>query len=957
MSETNETKPRQTPQPVLNAQAALAQLRAQDAELAARIATLLPGYAVRMDQRGEDTSVEALIAAAQRGPAALKEVFAQAAAPLTLPERYAKWIADTRKSEQLPQSHAHPNGDLNGYNTFTDEFAMRAMFPATGLYTHAMVTSHAGGMTRYRDFQERSYKMMSEPDAHKQLEMARALVTNAEPRLALHFFDCLARMRKFELLANLLPAASHLFDEEHGLVSFKQSIMLYAALHTLPHSEPFLMQLLRMNQSQDTITVQHLILRIATATGLSEAATNEILDMQAPSMQDGNWLEIATRVTANDTLVRKAISRLGPDCSRTISAQEIHKAAQSFTAIRSPQTLDEVFKHPVFSEISWAEMLYKNAADMSPEAIQLITKGLAPGWEQQIDLDRLKTSFLNIDSARAFLACLSPGYIQANIQVLVRRGAEQNNHPDKTAGGPFLQALAELPAFAQLPVFETLSRQSCYEHQTQSMIRLLNCMSHEQLKQLSEEQRGALMRMNKYNYGIAVPLALSGPCTQDDKNKALQSAAEHIEGDDTAVHAAYLLVKYGADVSALPQETRPQIAEQHKALDHWQRLTRNLPPNGLLQYDPAPFKAPLFADIVAIMKTEKYTGAAAHHYAYRATALFQSGERVLQYLQKWGDANSRQPLHNLLQKIEIPRGDLRNVNLNDWGDAALRHGPQMAKLVKFCKDIPSPARSDDGASWSLTKTREIAAQYVYARGSEHRALAALCHKHSVTERSFNTALDIIARTPVHQKNLPALDIAGKDFDMPNAHFRLLDSSDIRGLFLGELTDCCQSIGAAGDKCATHGFTSPNGGFYVIETDKGEIIGQTWAWRGEEGELVFDSLEMLKGRVSPQQWYELMTQVVKHISDRKAQHGITAFMLGTSGETPSSFASIYPRAAGEQPYLSHAMRAAGTPQPEKPKRQQEPAKPRDYAGYRDSKEQYIIWQKPETKAPARATKPK
>jgi len=76
-------------------------------------------------------------------------------------------------------------------------------------------------------------------------------------------------------------------------------------------------------------------------------------------------------------------------------------------------------------------------------------------------------------------------------------------------------------------------------------------------------------------------------------------------------------------------------------------------------------------------------------------------------------------------------------------------------------------------------------------------------------------------------------------------FRKLDDHDVRGPFLGLYTDCCQHLHNAGSSCAKAGWRDPESGFYIIEKG-GEIIAQSWAWRGRDGELCFDSIEGLGG---------------------------------------------------------------------------------------------------------------
>jgi hypothetical protein len=74
-------------------------------------------------------------------------------------------------------------------------------------------------------------------------------------------------------------------------------------------------------------------------------------------------------------------------------------------------------------------------------------------------------------------------------------------------------------------------------------------------------------------------------------------------------------------------------------------------------------------------------------------------------------------------------------------------------------------------------------------------------------------------------------------------FRKLDDFDKRGPFLGLMTDCCQHLHNAGASCAKAGWRDPESGFYIVEKN-GNIVAQSWAWRGKNGELCFDSIEGL-----------------------------------------------------------------------------------------------------------------
>ena len=76
--------------------------------------------------------------------------------------------------------------------------------------------------------------------------------------------------------------------------------------------------------------------------------------------------------------------------------------------------------------------------------------------------------------------------------------------------------------------------------------------------------------------------------------------------------------------------------------------------------------------------------------------------------------------------------------------------------------------------------------------------------------------------------------------------RALDLSDDRDIALaarlGELTNCCQRLDAAGETAMMHGFLNPDAGFWVIEDKDGNIKAQAEIWKTKNGDLVFDNIE-------------------------------------------------------------------------------------------------------------------
>ena len=376
-------------------------------------------------------------------------------------------------------------------------------------------------------------------------------------------------------------------------------------------------------------------------------------------------------------------------------------------------------------------------------------------------------------------------------------------------------------------------------------------------------------------------------------------------------------------VFEFPTPENKALYEKYKeTILRWKKIAHRPAPPGLEMEEPALFRPVVFEKIVKALEQEGYGSYEMGRNAFAAAALFGTEARLWQYLDKWGEG-TKKALHDVVYMIQLPEKYSPAIDLKSWGDAALKCGPDMAALFKFADGMLQPEKSADGRSWSLQKTREKSAQFVFKRGTENPELAALCVSCCVSESSFNAALDIVkeckAKAPV-VKRMPDITLDGQVFDMEGAKFSRLPANDVRGLFLGALTDCCQSINGAGSACAKHGYSSENGGFYVLEKNN-QIVGQTWAWRGKKGELVFDSLETLGNQVKAGQWRKICEAFAEAVSRNPGD--ITALHVGDGGDTPDSLKNVFMRAAANKP-----------------------AFPLGYDGYRDSHSQLIVWESKE-----------
>ena len=342
-------------------------------------------------------------------------------------------------------------------------------------------------------------------------------------------------------------------------------------------------------------------------------------------------------------------------------------------------------------------------------------------------------------------------------------------------------------------------------------------------------------------------------------------------------------------------------------------------PYSLLDFSPFYHQPKTFDKLVDVFENEEELGReTAEKYAYQVAGLFGSMSRVLTYLEKWGQA-TKQPLHDIVHSLKLPQTG--RFNKAAWGDAVIKHGPKMAEMVHFANRMQQPEKSSDGKTWSYQKTFERASEFVYTNSDKAPELAKLCHGLQMSEGSFENARKIVdkfnlrsqKKGPQANQNIPQIEIDGSRFGKTGYKFMRLETGDLRGLFLGAMTGCCQWIGGIGSDCAEHGFKSPNGGFYVITNPDNQIVSQAWAWRGRKGEIVLDSIETLGSHVGTNEWQSICTQMANDFTQNYKD--IKALHIGTGGQTPN----------------------LGYPETKA-------AKPVDKLGYSDADNQVAVWKR-------------
>ncbi len=202
---------------------------------------------------------------------------------------------------------------------------------------------------------------------------------------------------------------------------------------------------------------------------------------------------------------------------------------------------------------------------------------------------------------------------------------------------------------------------------------------------------------------------------------------------------------------------------------------------------------------------------------YKLILLFQTADKAIQFLEQYANRKSQRPVHDLCL-FELPTAG--NWQVEQWALLVMQAGLEVTQYLHFAPRIES--LSDRKIPGTIDELKEIVLKIKYNRELENPKLAEFFIKYHIPESAFNRVLDHYR--PKTNEFLPDIFIDGKEFGKPRYYFKKLAAMDWRGFVLGQITNCCQSVGSEGEVCAMHGMTSPYSGFYAVfmRTDEKEL---------------------------------------------------------------------------------------------------------------------------------------
>ena len=137
--------------------------------------------------------------------------------------------------------------------------------------------------------------------------------------------------------------------------------------------------------------------------------------------------------------------------------------------------------------------------------------------------------------------------------------------------------------------------------------------------------------------------------------------------------------------------------------------------------------------------------------------------------------------------------------------------------------------------------------YIYSQiyenvGEDELEIAKLASNCGYSQEQFEQVQEIFNEQKKRaQSSIPQIE---KKDEKTGYTYKVLRLDDPTAIFVGELTDCCQALGNAGESCMRHSVTSLNGRILVVQDKEGKILSQSWIWRNKNT-ICLDNIEAVQ----------------------------------------------------------------------------------------------------------------
>jgi len=103
-------------------------------------------------------------------------------------------------------------------------------------------------------------------------------------------------------------------------------------------------------------------------------------------------------------------------------------------------------------------------------------------------------------------------------------------------------------------------------------------------------------------------------------------------------------------------------------------------------------------------------------------------------------------------------------------------------------------------------------------------------------------------------------------------YEVLRLDDAVGIFVGNITHCCQKVGGIGETAMLHSMKEKNGRVFVVRDSDNKVIAQSWLWRNGNT-ICFDNVEVPdneKSQKNEEAIYTVLKKAAKELCDKDSE---------------------------------------------------------------------------------------
>lgn len=150
----------------------------------------------------------------------------------------------------------------------------------------------------------------------------------------------------------------------------------------------------------------------------------------------------------------------------------------------------------------------------------------------------------------------------------------------------------------------------------------------------------------------------------------------------------------------------------------------------------------------------------------------------------------------------------------------------------------------DKPAWKISfkEIDDILGGIIYDRegrlaDEKYDELAELCFSYRYDQGMFERCCDLYDEMCARDHtSIP--DVSG---ECGNYHYKFLSLDDPAAIFFGQILDCCQQFGNAGESCMLHSCRSKDGRVFGVFDENGMMVAGSWTWRNGDT-VCFDNVE-------------------------------------------------------------------------------------------------------------------